>query len=308
MQTKICCSSFLIFLLSWASLPSYAQNRVHQLARDIYYWSGDLSKHEQTNVGFVVFRDYVLVIDANFPWAAEKIITDIKAITPKPVRFVFNTHYHADHTLGNSVFIAHGAAIVSTDDLALELGTKGMEDVKEQTKIKSEHLELPSIRFHDHLVFDDGQHRVELIKYGQAHTKGDGVAYLPAEGVVFVGDLAVNWTHGNNVSDPDVSYIAWIRALDQIAQLPVKTVVPAHGELGDVDLLRRQRDFIADMWNQVKQGLKAGKSSAELKKTLQFTPHGIFARDTRETEDMIESMCERAQAQPDWNAGPGDPK
>src|SRR3954452_5557138 len=55
MQTKICCSSFLIFLLSWASLPSYAQNRVHQLARDIYYWSGDLSKHEQTNVALWYF-------------------------------------------------------------------------------------------------------------------------------------------------------------------------------------------------------------------------------------------------------------
>ena len=308
MQTKIFCSSFLIFLLSWASQPSYAQNRVHQLARDVYYWSGDLNKHEQTNVGFVVFRDYVLVIDANFPWAAEKIITDIKTITPKPIRFVFNTHYHADHTLGNRVFIAHGAAIVSTDDLALELGTKGMEDVKEQTQIKAEHLELPSIRFHDHLVFDDGQHRVELIKYGQAHTKGDGVAYLPAEGIVFVGDLAVNWTFGNNLSDQDVRYIGWIRALENIAQLPIKTVVPSHGDLGDVNLLHRQRDFIADMWKQVKQGLKAGKSSAELKKTVQLTQHGIFAGDLQETEGMIESMCERAQTQPDWNSGNGNPE
>ncbi len=305
MQTKIYWSSFLIFLLSLASQPSYAQNRVHQLARDVYYWSGDLSKHEQTNVGFVVFRDYVLVIDANFPWAAEKIIADIKTITPKPIRFVFNTHYHADHTLGNSLFIANGAAIVSTDELALELGTKGMEDVKDQTKITLEHLDLPSIRFHDRLVFDDGQHRVELIKYGQAHTKGDGVAYLPAEGIVFVGDLAVNWTHGNNLSDQDVSYIGWIRALDNIAQLPIKTVVPAHGDLGDVDLLHRQRDFIADMWKQVKQGLKAGKSCAELKKTVRLTQHGIFAADPQETEDTIESMCERAKTQPDWDAGDG---
>ena len=104
------------------------------------------------------------------------------------------------------------------------------------------------------------------------------------------------------------AYIGWIRALDKIAQLPIKTVVPAHGDLGDVDLLRRQRDFIADMWKQVKQGLKAGKSAAELRKTLQFTEHGIFARDARETEDMIESMCERAQTQPDWNPGPRDPK
>jgi len=210
--------------------------------------------------------------------------------------------------LGNSVFIAHGAAIVSTDDLALELGTKGIEDVKEQTKIKSEHLELPSIRFHDHLVFDDGQHRVELIKYGQAHTKGDGVAYLPAEGIVFVGDLAVNWTFGNNLSDQDVRYIGWIRALENIAQLPIKTVVPSHGDLGDVNLLHRQRDFIADMWKQVKQGLKAGKSSAELKKTVQLTQHGIFAGDPQETEGMIESMCERAQTQPDWNSGNGNPE
>ena len=61
-----------------------------------------------------------------------------------------------------------------------------MEDIREQTKMKMDHLELP---FPDRL-FDDGQHRVELIKYAQAHTKGDGVAYLPAEGVVFVGDLA----------------------------------------------------------------------------------------------------------------------
>jgi glyoxylase-like metal-dependent hydrolase (beta-lactamase superfamily II) len=99
-----------------------AQSRVHQLARDVYYWAGDLSKHEQTNVGFVVFRDYVLVIDANFPWAAEHILADIKTITSKPVRFVFNTHYHADHTMGNSVFTAHGAAIVSNED---EIGPSG---------------------------------------------------------------------------------------------------------------------------------------------------------------------------------------
>jgi cyclase len=308
MRTRMYCSSFLIFLLSLACRPIYAQNRVHQLAQDVYYWAGDLSKHEQTNVGFVIFRDYVLVIDANFPWAAERIIADIKAITTEPIRFVFNTHYHADHTMGNSVFATHGAAIVSTEDLALELGGKGMEDVREQTKIKLDHLELPSVRFSDRLVFDDGQHRVELIKYGQAHTKGDGVAYLPAEGIVFVGDLAVNWTHGNNVSDQDVSYIGWIRALDNIAQLHVKTVVPAHGDLGDVDLLHSQRDFIADMWKQVKQGLKAGKSSAELKKTVRLTQYGIFAADKRETEDMIESMCDRARTQPDWNSGNGGPE
>ena len=132
------------------------------------------------------------------------------------------------------------------------------------------------------------------------------MAYLPAEGIIFMGDLAVNWTHGNNLSDQDVRYIGWLSALDNIAKLPIKTVVPAHGDLGDVDLLHRQRDFIADMWKQVKQGMKAGKSCAELKKTVQLTQHGIFAADPQETEDTIESMCERAPTQPDWNSANGN--
>jgi hypothetical protein len=63
-----------------------------------------------------------------------------------------------------------------------------------------------------------------------------------------------------------------------------------------------------DITREVKQGLKAGKSPAELKKTVQLTQHGIFARDPRETAGMIESMCERAQTQPDWNSGNGNPE
>ena len=60
------------------------------------------------------------------------------------------------------------------------------------------------------------------IKYGQAHTRGDGVAYLPAEGIVFVGDLAVNYSSGNNLSDQDVSYVGVPRTR-QYCQSSIKT-------------------------------------------------------------------------------------
>ena len=103
-------------------------------------------------MGFVVFRDYVLVYrSTNFPWAPRKNASGHKEpITPKPIRFVCfqDTHYHADHTLGNSC-LSTTVAIVARMILRLELGTKGMEDVKDQTKITLEHLKLPSIRFQE---------------------------------------------------------------------------------------------------------------------------------------------------------------
>ncbi len=183
-----------------------------------------------------------------------------------------------------------------------------MEDVKDQTKIKLEHLELPSIRFHDRLVFDDGQHRVELIKYGQAHTKGDGVAYLPAEGIVFVGDLAVNWTHGNNLSDQDVSISVGFAHSTTLPSSPSRPWF-RHTEISVMLICCiASGTLLPTCGNRSSKGLKAGKSSAELKKTVQLTQHGIFAADPQETEDTIESMCDRARTQPDWNSGNGNPE
>jgi len=80
---------------------------------------------QAANCAWVVFRDYVLVIDANFPWGAREILSEIKRTTGKPIRFVFNTHYHADHTFGNGVFMTEGAAIVCSRECGSESRTKG---------------------------------------------------------------------------------------------------------------------------------------------------------------------------------------
>ena len=85
------------------------------------------------------------------------------------------------------------------------------------------------ITFSDRLVFDDGTQRVELIKLGPSHSKGDGVAYLPKEKVVATGDLCVTWPYGNNVGDADADYDRWVRALEEIASWGPKIVVPGTG-------------------------------------------------------------------------------
>src|SRR5712691_2335309 len=99
-------------------------NFTHQIAPGVYYRAADRPKNIIANTGWVVFRDYVLVIDANFPWGARAILPDIRKTTDKPVKFVFDTHYHGDHAFGNSVFVDAGATIVCSEECTAESKAK----------------------------------------------------------------------------------------------------------------------------------------------------------------------------------------
>ncbi len=285
-----------------ASVPimaaaAYGQDRpsprVRQLAPSVYCWLGDRPTHQQTNVGWVVFRDYVLVIDANFPWAATKIISEIRKTTDKPIRFVFNTHYHADHSYGNIVFVRAGAAVVATQAFAQEFDRYALGDTRGQVKAPpAPHqfqwpLANASVRFRDSLVFDDGRQRVELIRKGPAHTSGDGVAYLPKQEILFVGDLAVNWTRGNNLSDPEADYEGWLRALDEMAGWKLKVVVPAHGDFGTAETLRAQRVYLDAVLRQVKAGIQQGKPVNQLVRENDLARYKPFGGDASENADAI---------------------
>lgn len=281
------------FIASLPLIPAVAYGkdapsaRVHRLAPSVYCWLDDLRTHEQTNVGWVVFRDYVLVIDANFPWAAPKIISQIKKTTDKPIRFLFNTHYHADHTYGNIVFVRAGASVVATQACAREFQRYGLMDVHNQVKNPRWPLANASVRFRTSLLFDDGEQRVELIRMGPAHTAGDGVAYLPKQQILFVGDLAVNWTHGNNLSDPEVDCERWLRVLDELASWQVKTVVPAHGDLGTTETLHAQHAYLNAVLRQVQAGIRQGKSVNELVKENDLAKYKRFGADAEENADAI---------------------
>src|SRR5215831_9302551 len=85
---------------------------VRELAPGVFFWQGDHELRKPANCTWVVFEDYTLVIDANFPWGAREVLPLIKRTTSKPIRFVFDTHYHSDHTFGNSVFADAGATLI----------------------------------------------------------------------------------------------------------------------------------------------------------------------------------------------------
>jgi cyclase len=277
------------------------QNRVvHQLAPGVFMRQGDRDIRQPANTSWVEFRDFVVVIEANTPWGIRAILPEIRKTTKKPIRYVFDTHYHWDHTQGNSVMVDEGVTVVCSQDCASELGTKGKGEWEQMSKQTGEYslapyrLTLPSVAFGDFMAIDDDERRLELRRVGPAHTIGDAVAFLPREGILFTGDLCVNWRSGNNVGDPDANHPHWAQVLNEMAGWNVKTVVPGHGGVGTTDTLRAQSAFLDDLWKQVSAGKKAGKTVEQLLKEVDLSRHGDFAADPAQNQSAIRGVFRKA--------------
>lgn len=281
-----------------SALPVNAQIRsIKELAPGVFYYFGDEKQQKSANCTWIVFKDFVLAIDANYPWGAEEILQEIRKTTDKPVRFVFNTHYHHDHTFGNANFVDAGATVISTSKTAEEMHSLGQyewEHGYSPRSMKGYRREFPTLLFDDTIVFDDSVHRVELIRMGPAHTGGDGVAFLPKEKILITGDLFVNgnpW--GNNVADPHVDYDRWLKVLETMESWNTQIIIPGHGEPATNEELQNQRLYLKDMLEQVRQGIKDGKSKEQLIREVDLSRHPVYGKNQVSIKRSVGEMYER---------------
>ena len=229
------------------------------------------------NNGWIVFKDFVLVVDANFPSQADEVIKEIRKTTDKPIRYVFDTHYHGDHADGNVVFRKVGATAIANENSQSQFDTKGIkgfEDTQKSNPTEFGHgtpgsLEYvkPFIYFPQKLVIDDGTQRVELLHLGHAHTAGDAMAWLPKQGILFTGDTCVNGQF-NAMADSNTE--SWIAVLTELDKLPVQKICPAHGEMADKSLLALQRRYIVELRQYVQNAIDKGLSLDAIKNEIVF--------------------------------------
>jgi glyoxylase-like metal-dependent hydrolase (beta-lactamase superfamily II) len=189
--------------------------------------------------------------------------------------------------------------VVCSRDCAQELSTKGKREwdrnpTTGEYSLLAYRMLQPGIAFGDFMAFDDGERRLELRRMGPAHTIGDAVAYLPKEGILFTGDLCVNWRSGNNVSDRDANQVNWVKALNEMATWKLTTVIPGHGNPGTADTLRAQSAFLDDVWNQVSAGKRAGKTAEQLIAEVNFSKHGDFAADAQQNAAAVRAVYQKA--------------
>jgi cyclase len=242
-------------LLGGRAMAAAAQAvEADQLAEDVYFHAGSLADNAPAvcNNGWIIFEDYVLVVDANYPAGARLMISKIRALTDKPIRFAFDTHHHGDHAYGNQVYVEAGAVPVAHTGVIEEMRRKEPrnweEDMKYRIDLKDTKLKAPSVLFPKELYFDDGKHRVELMHLGVAHTHGDAIAWLPKEKILFTGDVCVNGPY-NFVGDGDVG--KWIATLDAAKKLGATTICTGHGPRSVASVLDDQQAFFKMLQDQV---------------------------------------------------------
>jgi cyclase len=278
--------------------------KVDPIGTDIYFHEGNIVQ-DNCNNGWVVFEDYVLIIDASFPKSVDELVPKIRAITDKPIRFAFDTHHHGDHAYGNQKMVENGATPIAHTGVLEEMkryetgyygGQPGRweQTAKSREDVRNSRLKPPSVLFPHELIFDDGKHRVELMHLGVAHTHGDAVAWLPKERILFTGDLCVNGPF-NFVADGDVE--KWVGTLEAARKLGARVVCPGHGPRGTDQMLGNQQAFFVALREQVGALVRAKRTAQQVRDSVDKIGSALAAKSTVsryvQGKDLLASQIEK---------------
>lgn len=201
------------------------------------------------NAGFVVGDDGVAVIDTfQDPEPAAALLAEIRKITPLPIRFVVNTHYHLDHVNGNDVFAAAGAVVIAHRNARGWIRTENIKmidpPVTAEKKARVKSIALPNLVYDTSLDLYLGSRRVN-VRFYPGHTGGDSVVSIPGAHVVFCGDLL--WKdHIPNLIDATPPL--WIQTLDALPKdYGESTWVPGHGGVANAADIATFKKYIVDL-------------------------------------------------------------
>lgn len=188
-----------------------------------------------SNAGFVIGDDGVLIIDSFFnPEATRALVGEIRKLTPLPIRYVVNTHYHVDHVGGDAVLRDAGAIIVAHRNVRGWVRTENLHllGARLNPKLKAaiDRLALPDVVIDKGLTIWLGKRKI-VVQSVLGHTGGDLIVSVPDTKVLFCGDIL--WNHVSpNIIDGTVA--RWIETIDTLPTsqgAASMTFVPGHGDV-----------------------------------------------------------------------------
>ena len=250
-------------LALWMPEGGAQPNTLKQIVRGVWFREGDIKVGHCNNI-LIEMKDYLVVVDANFPSGARLVLEAAKRVSSKPVKYVFDTHHHGDHLYGNPVFTRMGAITIGHEGVVEELKRvepkrwrQAMKERADVADLKLDRPEPPARTFGEKpFVISDGARRIELHFFGWAHTRGDGFLYLPNEKVLCTGDAIVNGPY-NYTGDGNVGN--WPKVIRAAQRLEVERVLPGHGGAGGKELMEKQLEFFLELQKAVRQAVKEGK-------------------------------------------------
>ena len=214
------------------------------------------------NAGFVIGDDGVAVIDTfSDATTAAKLLSEIRAKTTLPVRFVVNTHYHLDHVGGNGVFANAGAVVVADRHVRDWIHTENLRllgpQITPEQKTLTEAFVAPAVGYDQGMNLYLGSREIQ-VRSLPGHTGGDSIVVVPDAKIVFGGDLLF---HEMLPTLVDGSTQAWIDTLDLLRTRNADyTFVPGHGEVGQTKEVASFRDYLMLLLRLVKEAQAQGQS------------------------------------------------
>ena len=224
-----------------------------RVAEDVYVFTSEL--YAQVNAGAVIGPDWSVLIDTlAYPDETVEIRDFLETRLNKPVRYLINTHYHADHTLGNCWFPQ--AKIVAHERTRTLLDTRGRQSLKEaQTnsrELRDIKVVLPEIVFTDHpLILRVGKRTLELVSLPGHSPDGIGI-WVVEDRVLLSGDVMMSIPY---LVDGDIDLLLENQKL--IPKMKLENLVQGHGEVvlrGEIPLaVKNNQKYLQNVRKYAKQ-------------------------------------------------------
>lgn len=249
---------------------------VHEVGDGLYAYLQPDGGWGWSNAGLVADGEDALLIDTLFDRRlTERMLAELRRAVPVAARIgtLVNTHANGDHCYGNQLLA--GARIVASERTAAEMSElppAAMASLVEQAPAMGElgdfflecfgafdfrgiELVLPHETFAGQLTLAVGERELQLIEVGPAHTRGDTLVHLPAERVLFSGDILFAGSHPIAWAGPVSN---WIAACERILAMDLEMIVPGHGPLATPDAVRELKAYFEYLYERARSARAEG--------------------------------------------------
>jgi len=218
------------------------------------------------NIGVSIGEEGTFIVDDQFAPLTEKIEAAIAELTPNPVGFVVNTHFHYDHTDGNENLGRAGAYIVAQDNARKRMEATQVLAGSGRVQEAYDDVGLPKITFFDAMRFYFNGNAIDLVNTGSGHTDGDAQIYFREPNVIHTGDMFVRYGLPFIDQNNGGSLDGMIDALDNLATLinDDTIIIPGHGQLSSRDDLLDYRNMLVVIRGNLVRAEVQGLSTAEM--------------------------------------------
>jgi glyoxylase-like metal-dependent hydrolase (beta-lactamase superfamily II) len=239
--------------------PAPTVTKFEDVRRNVGIFSG-----RGGTIGYLITPDGAIAVDAQFPDTAKACVEGLQQKAPKGIQMLINTHYHGDHTGGNSAFRPAVKSIVQQERCA-KLHKEFT--AKNNTAAQQAYADLT---FGESWSTNIGDEKVWAHYYGPGHTGGDAVIFFEKANVVHMGDLMFNRLHPRVDRPSGASIKNWGSVLERVAKKHRDaTFIFGHAKqglpvTGSSKELLQLRDYFTAVLDHAQKGIRAGQSQEQI--------------------------------------------